>query len=77
MEIIQATLPFGQIVLSILLVIAILLQQRSAGAGGAFGGGDNFSATFNTRRGAELWLFRATLVLAVLFALSSFIALFL
>jgi protein translocase SecG subunit len=75
-NVISAVLPYIQITLSILLVIAILLQQKSAGAGGAFGGGDNFSVTFNTRRGAELLLFRATIALGILFALSAFIALF-
>ena len=72
--IIQAVLPYVQIVLSILLVAAILLQQSGSGIGGAFGG-DNFSAGFHTRRGSEKVLFNATIVLAVLFALTAFIAL--
>ncbi len=67
-------LPYIQIVLSILLVAAILLQQTGASIGGAFGG-DNFSAGFHTRRGAEKFLFHATIVLAVLFVLSAFLAL--
>lgn len=67
-------LPYIQIILSILLVAAILLQQRGSSLGGAFGS-DNFSAAFHTRRGAELFLFRATIVLAVLFAASAFLAL--
>jgi len=74
--IIQAVLPYVQIVLSILLVTAVLLQQTGSGMGGAFGG-DNFSAGFHTRRGAEKMLFNATIVLAVLFGLSAFIALIL
>lgn len=71
---IAPALPYIQIVLSILLVAAILLQQRGSSLGGAFGG-DNFSATFHKRRGAELFLFRATIVLATLFVLSALIAL--
>ncbi len=67
-------LPYIQIVLSILLVICVLLQQTGASMGGAFGG-DNFSAAFHTRRGAEKFLFRATIVIGVLFAASAFIAL--
>jgi protein translocase SecG subunit len=70
MEIISSVLPYAQIVLSVLLVAAILLQQRGSSLGGAFGG-DNFSATFNQRRGAELFLFRFTLVVSVLFVLAS------
>lgn len=74
MEAIENVLPYVQIILSILLVTAILLQQRGSSLGGAFGS-DNFSATFHKRRGAELFLFKLTIVLAVLFAGSAFIAL--
>ena len=67
-----ATLPYVQIVLSILLVVAILLQRTGASLGGAFGA-DNFSSGFHTRRGLEKTLFYATIVLVVLFALSALI----
>lgn len=70
-------LPYAQIVLAVLLVIAILLQRTSASLGGAFGGGDNFSSAFHTRRGFEKTLFVATIVLAVLFVVSAFLALIL
>jgi protein translocase SecG subunit len=63
-------LPFIQIGLSALLMIAILLQRTGASLGGAFGG-DNFSSGFHTRRGLEKTLFRGTIVIAVLFALSA------
>ena len=53
-----------QIVLSILLVTAILLQQRGTGLGSAFGGGGE---VFRTKRGVEKGLFYATIVIAVLF----------
>jgi len=59
-------LPFVQIVLSILLIAAIMLQQRGSSLGGAFGG-DNFSATFHKRRGSEQFLFRASITLSILF----------
>jgi protein translocase SecG subunit len=62
-------LPYVQIVLGLLLIAGILLQQRGSSLGGAFGG-DNFSATFSKRRGGELFVFRATIVLGILFALS-------
>jgi len=68
-------LPAVQIILSLLLIGGILLQQRGAGLGGAFGGGDN-DTTYYTRRGAEKFLFQATIVVAILFALSSFVMLF-
>ena len=74
--IIQAVLPYVQVVLSILLIASILLQQTSSGMGGAFGG-DNFSGGFHTRRGAEKMLFNSAIVLGVLFGLTAFIALIL
>lgn len=73
MDIIRTILPYVQIILSILLVTAILLQQRGSSLGGAFGG-DNFSASFHKRRGAELFLFRFSILLAVLFVASAFLS---
>ncbi len=74
MEIVRTILPYVQIILSILLIVAILLQQRGSSIGGAFGG-DNFSATYHKRRGAELFLFRLSTVLAILFVASTFLSL--
>ena len=73
MTLIASILPGIQVVLSVLLIGAVMLQQRGAGLGGAFG--DQGSETFYTRRGAELFLFRATILLAILFAVSSLVAL--
>lgn len=64
---IASLLPILQIILAVLLVGGVLLQQRGAGLGSVFGGSDDTS--FNTRRGSELFLFRATIVIGVLFAL--------
>jgi protein translocase SecG subunit len=72
MELLRTALPYVQIVLSALLVAAILLQQRGSSIGGAFGG-DNFSSAFHKRRGAELFLFQATIVLGVLFTGAAFL----
>ena len=72
---IATVLPYVQVALSVLLVIAILLQRTGASLGGAFGA-DNFSSGFHTRRGLERTLFRATIVLAVLFAISALVHLF-
>jgi len=66
METLKAILPYAEAALSLLLIIGIVLQQRGANLGGAFGG-DNFASTFYKRRGAEKFLFNATLVVAVLF----------
>ena len=73
MTFIEPILPFVQVALSALLVTAVLLQARGSSVGGAFGG-DSMGSTFYTRRGAELMLFRFTIVLGVLFALAAFAA---
>jgi len=60
----QNILNYIQIVLAILLTVSILLQHRGTSLGGAFGGEGN---VYRSRRGAEKFLFSATIVLAVLF----------
>jgi protein translocase SecG subunit len=65
-------LPFIQIILSVLLIGAILLQQRGSSLGGAFGG-DNFSSAFHKRRGAELFLFKFSVGTATLFVFFAFL----
>ena len=53
-----------QIVISILLIVVILMQQKGSGLGSAFGGD---GAVYRTKRGAEKFIFRLTIILAVLF----------
>ena len=70
LTVITVALPYAEIILSLLLVIGVVLQQRGAGLGGAFGG-DNFASTFYKRRGAEKFLFYFTIVVGVLFVLTA------
>jgi preprotein translocase subunit SecG len=67
-------LPYIQIILAILIIAAILMQQSDASSGGAFGGADNWNAGYHTRRGFEKIIFNITIVLGILFALLSLIA---
>ena len=53
-----------QIILGIALATAVLLQRQGAGLSGAFGGEGEFH---HTKRGAEKFLFIATIILSVLF----------
>ncbi len=69
-------LPYIQIVLSVLLIIAILIQKSEAGVGGSFGGSDNFNSGFHTRRGFEQKLFYFTIIIAILFVASALLTLF-
>lgn len=57
-----------QIILSILLVAAILLQQRGTGLGAAFGGA---AEVFRTKRGIEKGLFYASIAISGLFFLTA------
>ena len=73
MSLVVAVLPYVQIILSVILVLSILLQQSSAGVGGALGGSDG--ASFHqSRRGFEKFLFFLTIICAILFALVSLLA---
>lgn len=60
----QQIIQISQIVVSILLIIAVLMQSSSSGLGSAFGGE---SSDYRTKRGAEKTIFTATIILAILF----------
>jgi protein translocase SecG subunit len=77
MQLLATILPYAQIVLAVLLGAGILLQQSGTTVGGAFGGNDNFSSGFHTRRGAERFFFIATIIIATLFVASAFLKLLL
>lgn len=58
----------GQLIVSIALVAAILLQARGAGLSAAFGGD---SSVYRSRRGIERRLWQFTIALLVLFVVFS------
>ena len=60
-------ISIAQLVVSVLLVILVLLQERSSGLSGAFGG-DGGSSFYQTRRGLEKIVFVSTIILAIVFA---------
>lgn len=64
-------LAVGQLIVSIALALAILLQSRGSGLGGTFGGD---SAVYRSRRGIERRLWQFTIILIALFALFSLAA---
>lgn len=59
---------------AVLMILAILLQQRGASLGAGFGASGEL---YTTRRGLDKNLFEATIVLAVLFVLSILVGLLL
>ena len=54
----------AQMILSVALTAALLLQVKGGGLGGIFGQADT---VYRTRRGMEKTLFQVTIVLVVLF----------
>lgn len=64
---IDAILQIVTVGSAVLLVAAVLLQQRGASLGAGFGGSGEL---YTTRRGLDKNLFEATIVLAVIFVLS-------
>jgi preprotein translocase subunit SecG len=63
----DSVLQFITVGSALLMIIAILLQQRGASLGAGFGGS---SELYTTRRGLDKNLFEATIFLAILFVLS-------
>ena len=61
-------IKIAQIIVAVLLIAAILMQNRGAGLGGIFGGG---GGVYLTKRGLEKKLYIATIVLAAIFILLS------
>ena len=61
----------GQILVSIALIAAILMQARGTGLSGTFGGD---SAVYRSRRGVERRLWQFTILLLVLFVLFALVA---
>ena len=52
---------------AVLMIVAILLQQRGASLGAGFGGSGEL---YTTRRGLDKNLYEVTIILAVMFVLS-------
>ena len=61
----QVYFNIAQIVISVALTAAVLLQIKSSGLGSVFGGSD--SAVYRTRRGIERLLFNITIGLTIAF----------
>jgi preprotein translocase subunit SecG len=59
---------------AILMLLAILLQQRGASLGAGFGSSGEL---YTTRRGLDKNLFEATIIMAVIFVLSILVGLLL
>lgn len=63
----QTYLNVVQIILGVALTVLVLLEVRSSGMGGVFGGSQ--TSLIRRRRGPELLLFRLTVITSILFFL--------
>lgn len=70
----MTTLHIIQIITSIFLILAILIQNKSSGLSSAITG--EAGAIQSTKRGPEKFLFQATIVLAIVFVGLSLASLF-
>ena len=57
-------IQIAELIIAILLILAILLQNRGTGLGATFGGEGN---VYRTKRGLEKGLFVSTIVLGIIF----------
>lgn len=57
-----------QVASLIVIIVSVLLQQKGTGLSGVFGGGASY---YQTKRGAEKFLFYATIVSALIFFLAT------
>ena len=64
----QVYLNIIQIIVSTALIAVVLLQGKQGSLGGLLGGD---SGVFRTRRGIEKTLYHVTIILAVLFVITS------
>jgi preprotein translocase subunit SecG len=60
----QNYLNLGQILVSLVLILVVLLQAKGSGFGAGLGG---TTSSFRTRRGMEKTLFQLTIFLVIIF----------
>ncbi len=71
---INTILTIAQIVISLLLIIGILLQQRGSALGSAFG--QEEGAFYGSRRGFQKKIYWGTIILGALFIFTAALNLF-
>jgi protein translocase SecG subunit len=68
----NAPLQLAQLVLSLIVIAAVLIQLRNTGMGSALGGSD--SSSFHARRGIDRLTFNFTIGASAVFFLVSILA---
>lgn len=62
----MSIISIAQVIIAVIVTILILLQERSSGVGGAFGGGQA-GGIYQTRRGLEKIIFYGTIITIIAF----------
>lgn len=70
----RTTLIIVQLVVSVLFIMTVLVQQKGSGLGGAISG--QAGTVQSTKRGAEKIVYKASIVLAILFVALSLVFIF-
>jgi len=65
----RTTLIIVQLIVSVLFIITVLVQAKGSGLSGALGG--QAGAIQSTKRGAEKVVYKASIILAIIFVLLS------
>lgn len=65
----QRNLAIIQALISVLIMVTILLQNRGTGLSETFGGGGDGGNSYQTKRGFDKFLVRLTATLVVLFVM--------
>jgi protein translocase SecG subunit len=68
----MSALTIAQIIIPAIIIALVLMQDRSSGVGGVFGGGESF---YQKRRGMENVILWATAFFIVLFVILSILKL--
>ena len=70
----RTTLIIVQLVVSVLFILTVLVQQKGSGLGGAISG--QAGTVQSTKRGAEKIVYKASIILAILFVALSLVFIF-
>lgn len=60
-------MQIAEIIVSIIVIGLILLQERSAGLSGLFGGDSGGGGVYQARRGVEKFVFTGTIIFGIIF----------
>ncbi len=71
----MSIIVIGQLITAVAVIVLVLLQNRSGGAGSAFGGGGVTGDFLKHRRGSDKVIFIATIVFISAFVLLSVLSL--